>query len=115
VVKASPAVEILCMPSFILVPHRRRASKSGETSSKPLTFSGDFFQNFKKSATEYSIKNFIFRILAKKIAHYVTLLNFFSHPSFVIYFSTTPPIKLKLGQQIISGESLIANHLNQSL
>ncbi len=35
----------------------------------------------------------------------------FHIPSLVIYFSATPPIKLKLGQQII----LIATHLDQSL
>jgi hypothetical protein len=34
-------------------------------------------------------------------------------PSLVIYFVATPPIKLKLGQQI-SGGLLIANHLDQS-
>jgi hypothetical protein len=29
-------------------------------------------------------------------AQYVTLQKFFSHPSLVIYFSVTPPIRLKL-------------------
>ncbi len=38
----------------------------------------------------------------------------FSHPSLVVYSVATPPIKLKLGQQIPWG-LLIANHLNQSL
>jgi deoxyadenosine/deoxycytidine kinase len=38
-----------------------RASKTGETSSKPLLF----FQNFKESVTEYSFKIIIFFILAK--------------------------------------------------
>jgi hypothetical protein len=38
----------------------------------------------------------------------------FSHPSLVIYFFQTPPMKLKLGLQI--GEILlIANHLDKSL
>ncbi len=35
-------------------------------------------------------------------------------PSLVIYIFATPPIKLKLGQQI-GGGLLIANHLDQSL
>jgi len=47
-------------------------------------------------------------------AHYVTLQKYFSRPSLVIYFFATPPIKLKLGQQI-GGGLLIANHLDQSL
>lgn len=46
-------------------------------------------------------------------ARYVTLQKYFSHPSVVIYFSATPPRKLKLGQQI-GGGLLIANHLHQS-
>jgi hypothetical protein len=45
---------------------------------------------------------------------YVNLQKYFSHPSLVIYFFATPPIKLKLGQQI-GGGLLIANHLDQSL
>jgi hypothetical protein len=40
--------------------------------------------------------------------------KYFSHPSLVIYFFTTPPIKLKLRQQIGRGV-LTANHLDQSL
>jgi hypothetical protein len=50
-----------------LATHRRRASKSGKTSSKPLLlWPFLFFQNFKESATEYSfIIIIIFRILAK--------------------------------------------------
>jgi len=47
-------------------------------------------------------------------AQYVTLQKYFSHPRLVVYFFATPPIKLKLGQQI-GGELLIANHLDQSL
>ncbi len=44
----------------------------------------------------------------------MTLQNYFSHPSLVIYFLATPSIKLKLGQR--KGERLlIANHLDQSL
>jgi len=39
---------------------------------------------------------------------YVTLRKYFSHPSLVLYFFATPPIKLKLGQQI-GGGLLIAN------
>jgi hypothetical protein len=43
-----------------LATHRRRASKSGKTSSKPLLLWPFLvFQNFKESATEYSF-NFIF-------------------------------------------------------
>ncbi len=44
----------------------------------------------------------------------MTLQIFFSHPSLVIYFFATPPIKLKLGQQIRGG-LLTANHLDQLL
>jgi hypothetical protein len=40
--------------------------------------------------------------------------KYFSHPSLVMYSFATPPIKLKLGQQM-SGGLLIANHLDQSL
>jgi hypothetical protein len=57
------------------------------------------------------------RFMAKNIssgAQYATLLKYFSHPSLVIYSFATPPIKLKLGQQI-GGGLLIANHLDQSL
>jgi hypothetical protein len=36
----------------------------------------------------------------------------FSHPSLIIYFFQTPPIKLKLGLQI--GGRLITTHLDQS-
>jgi hypothetical protein len=43
-------------------------------------------------------------------ADYVTLEKYFSHPSLVIYFFATPPIKVKLGHQI-GGGLLIANHL----
>jgi hypothetical protein len=45
--------------------------------------------------------------------HYVTLQKYFSHPSIVIYFFPTPPIKLKLGLQM-GGRLLIATHLDQS-
>ncbi len=44
----------------------------------------------------------------------VTLQKYFSHPSIVIYFFATPPIKLKLRQQTGRG-LLIANHLDESL
>ncbi len=44
----------------------------------------------------------------------MTLPKYFSRPSLVIYFFATPPIKVKLGQQIGEG-LLIANHLDQSL
>jgi len=47
-------------------------------------------------------------------AEYVTLWKYFSHPSLVMYYFATPPIKLKLGRQI-GGELLIANHLDESL
>jgi hypothetical protein len=43
-----------------------------------------------------------------------TLQKYFSHPSLVVYFFATPPIKLKVGQQICEGV-LIVNHLDQSL
>jgi hypothetical protein len=55
--------------------------------------------------------------MAKSIsnaAQYVTLRKYFSHPSLVMYSFGTPPIKLKLGQQI-GGGLLITNHLDQSL
>jgi hypothetical protein len=42
----------------------------------------------------------------------VTLQKYFSHPSLVIYFFATPPIKVELGQQIRGG-LLIANPLAQ--
>ncbi len=41
--------------------------------------------------------------------------KYFSHPSLVICFLATPPIKLKLGWQIDQGTINIANHLNQSI
>jgi hypothetical protein len=47
-------------------------------------------------------------------AQYVTLWKYFSHPSLVMYYFATPPIKLKLGQQI-GGQLLIATHLDESL
>ncbi len=40
--------------------------------------------------------------------------KYFSHPSVVIYFFPTPPIKLKLGLQM-GASLLIANHLDQLL
>jgi hypothetical protein len=42
----------------------------------------------------------------------MTLQKYFSHLSLVVYFSPTPPIKLKLGLEI-GGELLIANHLDE--
>jgi hypothetical protein len=43
----------------------------------------------------------------------MTLQKYFSHPSLVIYFFPTPPVKLKLGLQI--GERLLlASQLDQS-
>jgi len=42
------------------------------------------------------------------------LRKYFSHPSLVMYSFATPPIKLKLGQQIGAG-LLIANHVDQSI
>ncbi len=44
----------------------------------------------------------------------MTLQISFSHPSLVIYFFATPPIKVKSGQQIRGG-LLIANHPEQLL
>ncbi len=44
----------------------------------------------------------------------VTLSKHFSHPSLAVYSFATPPIKLKLGQQI-GGRLLIANHMDQPL
>jgi hypothetical protein len=41
----------------------------------------------------------------------VNLRIFFSHPSLVLYSFATPPIKLKMGQQI-GGGLLRANHLD---
>jgi hypothetical protein len=43
----------------------------------------------------------------------VTLQKEISHPSLVIYYSPTPPIKLRLGL-LMSGRLLIATHLDQS-
>jgi len=45
-------------------------------------------------------------------AQYVTQDRYCPHPSLVIYFFATPPLKLK--QQIGAGQ-LIANHLDQTL
>jgi hypothetical protein len=47
------------------------------------------------------------RALLKVLCH-----KKFSHPSLIIYFFPTPPIKLKLGLQI--GGRLITTHLDQS-
>jgi hypothetical protein len=47
-------------------------------------------------------------------ARYVTLKKCFSHPSLVIHFFATSPIKLEWGQQI-GGGLLVANHLDESL
>jgi hypothetical protein len=41
------------------------------------------------------------------------LQKYFSHPK-VMYYFATPPIKLKLGEQL-GGGLLIANQLDQSL
>jgi hypothetical protein len=64
---------------------------------------------------------FFFRVVKSLItknissgAQYVTLQKYFSHPSLVKHSFTTPPVKLKPGQQIGEG-LLIANHLDQSL
>jgi hypothetical protein len=48
------------------------------------------------------------------VLKYVSLRKYFSHPSLVMYSFATPPIKLKLRQQI-GGGLVIANHLDQSL
>jgi hypothetical protein len=56
-----------------------------------------------------------FLLIPKNIfsyAQYVTVQEYFSHPSSVFYFLPTPPIKLRLQ---LSGRLLIANHLDQSL
>jgi len=45
---------------------------------------------------------------------YVTLQNYFSHPSLVIHFFSTPLMKLKRGQ-LRGGGLLLANHLDQSV
>jgi len=64
----------------------------------------------------------VFDILLAKIslwwakntsAQFVTLLKYFWHPSFNYLVFLTPPINLKLGQQI-GGRLLIATHLGQS-
>jgi hypothetical protein len=52
------------------------------------------------------------------LAHYVTLQNYFSHPSLVTNSFPTPPIKLKLGLQVggrlLVARLLVATHLDQS-
>jgi hypothetical protein len=56
-----------------------------------------------------------FLLIRKNIssyAQYVTVQEYFSHPSSVFYFLPTPPIKLRLQ---MSGRLLIANHPDQSL
>jgi hypothetical protein len=47
-------------------------------------------------------------LLSLDVAQNVTLQTYSSHPSLVIYFFPTPPIKLKVGLQI-------ATHLDQLL
>jgi hypothetical protein len=47
-------------------------------------------------------------------ARYVTLRKYISHPSLVMYSFATPPIKLKLVEQI-GGGLAIANRLDQPL
>jgi len=47
-------------------------------------------------------------------AQYVTVRKYISHPSLVMYSFATPPIKLKLVEQI-GGGLLIANRLDQLL
>jgi hypothetical protein len=58
-------------------------------------------------------KGFLTRKSIPSNVQYVTLHKYFSHPSLVIYFLSTPHIKLKLGLQI-GARLLIANHLDQS-
>jgi hypothetical protein len=50
------------------------------------------------------------------LQHYFVddLTNFFPNPSLVLYSFATPPIKLKLGQQI-GVRPLITNHVDRSL
>jgi hypothetical protein len=62
-------------------------------------------------------KGVMITFLTKSIptsTQYLSLRKYFSHPSLVMYSFATPPIKLKLRQQI-GGGLLIANHLDQSL
>jgi hypothetical protein len=44
----------------------------------------------------------------------MTLHKCFSHPSLVIYFFSTPTVKLKLGMQLGGRSLLTATHLDQS-
>jgi hypothetical protein len=46
---------------------------------------------------------FVFCKSISRGAQYVTLRKYFSHPSLVMYSLATPPIKLKLWQQIGGG------------
>jgi len=90
VVKASPAVEIFMYAYFYLVTHRRRASKSGETSSKPLTFFGDFFFKISRNLRRNIPLPFLFFAFwrknrsvcdpAKNIFHIQVLLFTFLQP-----------------------------------
>jgi hypothetical protein len=50
-------------------------------------------------------------ILLLEHLQHVILRKYFSHPSSIMYSFATPPIKLKLGQQI-GGGMLIAYHLD---
>jgi hypothetical protein len=77
---------------FYLVTHRSRASKSGETSSKPLLFRRFFFfQNFKKYATEIFLWIFLFFAFRRKFAQYVTLIKKNIFHIQVLLFTLLPP------------------------
>jgi hypothetical protein len=73
------------------------------TTKKQPFFLGDFLQLIYWQPKRAMMKKFM-----------VTPEISFSHPSLVIYLFATPPIKLKLGQQIHGG-LLTANHLDQLL
>jgi hypothetical protein len=74
-----------------------------------------YFYPFKKLSTQIRLKmcNVYLYESISSCAQYATLCKKLSHPS-SMYSFTTPPIKLKLVQQI-GGELLIANHLDKSL
>ncbi len=54
-------------------------------------------------------------IASLPVLKYMTLQNYFSHPSLVIYFFATPPIKTETGTAHSWELLYIANHLDQSL
>jgi hypothetical protein len=70
--------------------------------------------NWSKKMLRTTLPSIFFKFIIRLSgAQYVTMQKCFSHPSLIIYFFLTPPIKIKLGVQI-GGRLLIETHLDQS-